>query len=212
MSLQPILEKIRAIGESQIQEIEKDAQFRSNEILSRAHLEAEQIQEEASANTSASAVAERARIIHRARMEALHAVGSVRENLVDTAIGRVREHLASFRSDSAYRGVLRVLTEEALQQLATSEKGRKSRLLADPRDKHLLETILGELELDVPVSYELNCWGGVTAQSEDGRVVVINTLEARLNQATPFLRQHLAATFENSSHQHLHAGASAASE
>jgi vacuolar-type H+-ATPase subunit E/Vma4 len=50
--------------------------------------------------------------------------------------------------------------------------------------------------LELPVSCELNCWGGLTAKSEDGRVVVINTLESRLERATAFLRRHLAALFE----------------
>ena len=44
MSLQPILEKIRATGESQIQEIEQDAQSKSNEILAHARMEAEQVE------------------------------------------------------------------------------------------------------------------------------------------------------------------------
>jgi vacuolar-type H+-ATPase subunit E/Vma4 len=196
MSLQPILEKIRATGESQIQEIEKNAQSQSNEILARARMEAEQVEDDASANTSAPAVAERARIVHRARLESLHIVGAVRENLVDTAVNRIREQLASFRSDSSYPTVLCSLTEETLAQLSASEGDGKPKLLSDPRDKKLLEKILKDLKLNIPISYELNCWGGVTAQSKDGRVVVINTLEARLNQATPFLRRHLAASFE----------------
>jgi vacuolar-type H+-ATPase subunit E/Vma4 len=199
MSLQPILEKIRATGESQIQEIEKDAQAKSNEILARARMEAEQVEEDACADTSSPAVAERARIIHRARLESLHIVGTVRENLVDTAISRMREQLATSRSDSAYPTVLRALVEESLTQLNASEGKGNFQLLADPRDKKLLDKILKDLKLNTLVRYELNCWGGVTAQSEDGRVVVINTLEARLNQATPFLRQHLASTFEASS-------------
>jgi V/A-type H+-transporting ATPase subunit E len=196
MSLQPILEKIRATGESQIQAIEQEAQLKSNEILAHARMEAEQIQEDASTDASAPAVAERARIVHRARLEALHIVGAVRENLVDTAINRMREQLASSRSDSAYPMVLRALVEESLKQLTASEGQGNFQLLADRRDRILLEKILNDLALDMPVRYELNSWGGVTARSEDGRVVVINTLESRLNEAAPFLRRHLAAAFE----------------
>jgi len=196
MSLQPILEKIRATGESQIQAIEQEAQLKSNEILAHARMEAEQIQEDASTDASAPAVAERARIVHRARLEALHIVGAVRENLVDTAINRMREQLASSRSDSAYPIVLRALVEESLKQLTASEGQGNFQLLADRRDRILLEKILNDLALDMPVRYELNSWGGVTARSEDGRVVVINTLESRLNEAAPFLRRHLAAAFE----------------
>jgi vacuolar-type H+-ATPase subunit E/Vma4 len=59
-----------------------------------------------------------------------------------------------------------------------------------------LKNILDDLKLDLPVSYELNCWGGLIAKSGDGRVVVINTFESRLERATAFLRRYLAALFE----------------
>jgi vacuolar-type H+-ATPase subunit E/Vma4 len=123
----------------------------------------------------------------------LRIVGDVREDLVDTAITRAREHLASIRADSSYPAVLRRLTEEALAELASDGKAR---LLADPRDRTLLKNTLNDLRLDLPVSYELNCWGGLIARSEDGRVVVINLFESRLEHATTFLRSHLAALFE----------------
>lgn len=196
MGLQAILDKIRAVGDVQIQKIEKEAQSQASGVLARARMEAEQIEEAASLNVSTPAIAERARIIHRARLDALHIVGSVRENLVDLAIMQTREHLASFRSDSAYPNVLHMLTDEALTQLTSSEGKGNFQLLADPRDKVLMENILKALNRSVPVHYELNCWGGLVAQSEDGRVVVINTLESRLEQARTFLRRYLAASFE----------------
>ncbi|MBI5943271.1 MAG: hypothetical protein HY864_02785 [Chloroflexi bacterium] len=196
MSLQAILEKIRTVGEMQIQEIERNARSRAGGILAQARMEAQQAEEDASLTTSAPAIAERARILHRARLDALRLVGSVRESLVDAALEQTRALLSSLRSDSAYPTVLRTLTEEALAQLTLSEGEGKPQLLADPRDRGLMEEILKDQSSNISVRFELSCWGGVIAQSEDGRVVVINTLEARLKQATPFLRHHLAVFFE----------------
>ena len=195
MSLQAILDKIRAVGDAQIQEIERNAQSQASEILAQARMEAQQIEEDASVNASSPAVAERARILHRARLDALRIVGNVREDLVDTAITRTRERLAAIRTDLSYPTVLRTLTEEALTELSSGGAG-KAQLLADPRDGPLLKNILDDLRLDLPVSYELNCWGGLIAKSQDGRVVVINTFESRLERATAFLRGHLATLFE----------------
>lgn len=195
MSLQVILEEIRASGDMQVQEIEKTTQSQVSETLAQARREARQIEEDSRAIASAPAIAERARIFHRARLESLRIVGDVREDMVDTAITRTRERLASLRADLSYPAVLRKLTEEALTELASGNAG-KTQLLADPRDRSLLKNILDDLQLELPVSYELNCWGGLTAKSEDGRVVVINTLESRLERATAFLRRHLAALFE----------------
>ncbi len=196
MSLQIILERIRASGDSQIREIGKNAQTQVNAILAQAQMEAHQIEEDACADASAPAIAERARILHRARLDALHIVGSVRERLVDTAIAHARERLTSFRSDPAYPVVLRSLTKEALAQFTSANGDDNIQLLADPRDRNLLREILKDLELSISVSYELNCWGGLNARSRDGRVMVINTLEARLEHATPFLHHVLSALFE----------------
>jgi vacuolar-type H+-ATPase subunit E/Vma4 len=133
--------------------------------------------------------------MHRARLEALRIVGDVRENLVDTAIHRARERLTSVRNGLAYPAVLRTLTQEELTEIATGGAGTVE-LLADPRDEILVNKIIDELKLNLRASYELNYWGGLSIKSEDGRVVVINTLESRLEHATAFLRRHLAALFE----------------
>jgi V/A-type H+/Na+-transporting ATPase subunit E len=195
MGLQAILEKIRAVGDAQVQTIEQSAQIQVNGILAQARLEARQIEEDACSEASAPAGGERARILHRARLEALRVVGDVREELVSTAITRARERLASIRADRSYSEVLRMLTEEALTELNSGEAG-KAQLLADPHDRALLEIILDDLKLDLPVDYGLNCWGGLIAKSKDGRVVVFNTFESRLEHAAAFLRRHLAAFFE----------------
>jgi vacuolar-type H+-ATPase subunit E/Vma4 len=204
MSLQAILDRIRALGDAQLKEIEKNALSQESEILAQARMEADQIEEDACARTCAPATAERARILHRARLEALHIVGGIREGLVDAALTRTCEHLASLRSDPAYPRVLRSLTEEALAHLSSTEGNEKPRILADPRDRALMEKILQDLQFRVQVAYDLNCQGGLIAQSEDGRVVLINTLEARLQQAAVYLRGHLAAFFAEEIHESEH--------
>lgn len=195
MGLPAILDKIRALGNAQLQEIEKSTLSQEGEILAHACTEAEQIEKEACLKASATAIAERARILHRARLDGLRIVGNTREGMVDTAIRRTCEQLTSFRCDPAYPLVLRALIEEALAQLASPEGDEKPRILADPCDQALIQKILSDLQLSNPVGYELNCQGGLIAQSEDGCIVVINTLEARLKQAAPFLRSCLAAFF-----------------
>ncbi|RPJ19391.1 MAG: hypothetical protein EHM33_30340, partial [Chloroflexi bacterium] len=102
MSLQAILEKIRASGDVQVQEIERNTQSQVNAILAQARREADQIEEDSRAHASAPAIAERARMFHRARLESLRIVGDVREDMVDTAITRTRERLASLRTDLSY--------------------------------------------------------------------------------------------------------------
>jgi vacuolar-type H+-ATPase subunit E/Vma4 len=196
MSLQAILDKIHAAGEVQVQEIERETQAQVGEVLARARMEAHQIEEDVRAASSAPAARERARIIHHARLEALRRVGNVREELVDAALTQTRERLAAIRSNSFYADVLRQLTREALTELTAPGREEKALLVADPRDRTILEGILSGMDLNLQVSYDLKCWGGLITKSEDGRVVAINTLETRLERATTFLRGYLAALFE----------------
>ena len=196
MSLQAILDKIHAAGEAQAQEIERETQAQVGEVLAHARMEAHQIEEDARAASNVPAARERARIIHHARLEALRQVGNVREELVDAALTQTRERLAAIRVNPSHVDVLRQLTREALTELTAPGREEKALLVADPRDKTILEGILSGMDLDLHVSYDLTCWGGLIAKSEDGRVVAINTLETRLERATPFLRGYLAALFE----------------
>ncbi len=195
MGLQSILAKIRASGDAQIHEIEKNTRSRVGNILAQAQMEARQVEEDASEAASIPSVAERARILHRARLESLRIVGDVREDLVDTAIARTGERLASVRTDPSYPDVFRTLLSEALAELASGGTD-EAQLVADPRDRVLLEKVLADMKLNLSVSYELDCWGGLVAKSADGRVVVINTFESRLERATVFLRHHLVTLFE----------------
>jgi len=196
MSLQAILEQILATGDAQVQEIERETQSQEGGILAHARMEADQIEEDARAVSSAPAARERARIIHHARLEALRLIGTVREELVDSTLAQTREQLATIRTNPIYADVLQQLTREALNELTAPSRGEKAVLVVDPRDQPILEDILADLGLDLRVNYNLTCWGGLIAESEDGRVVAINTLEARLERAMPFLRSYLAALFE----------------
>ncbi len=197
MSLHAILTAIRTSGDSRVREVEQRFINQSTEFLDQARREAEEMQRQARTQTSAPAAKERARIIHHARLEALRVVGNVREALVDAALEQTRGRLASFRTQTNYPIVLRRLTQEALMELNKSLGQVETICLqVDPQDRSLMESILDDLGLYLQVDYELKSWGGLTAKSDDGRVVVINTLEARFERAMPHLRRNLAAIFE----------------
>jgi vacuolar-type H+-ATPase subunit E/Vma4 len=198
VSLQAILDAIRAAGEKQVIAIESRARTQVEQVLADARTEARQLRDESCAGAAAPAAAACAHILLQARLEALQIIADAREALVDEALSRTRECLASLRADAIYTDVLRRMTVEALIELNGGlEHAEKTRLEADPRDRELLEGLLHDLGLHLPTSYQLNCQGGLIAKSDDGRVVVINTLEARLARATPYLCHYLTVLFEN---------------
>lgn len=197
MSLEAILAAIRAAGEEQVEEIEQQARRQAEAILAEARREAEKARQASRERAVAPAYRERARILHRARLDRLRTIGDAREAAIDATLEQVRHCLAGMRIDAGYPAILQRLTEEALAELSESlEDVSHARLEVDRRDEALMADILEELALQLPVSNGLNCWGGLVARSADGRIVVINTLESRLERATPYLRRYVAALFE----------------
>ena len=198
MSLSAILDAIRVAGETQIHQIESDCNLQIQEIMQQATLRVDTNKEQARAAALAPSFGERAKIIHQARQRALQTIGNVRELIVDAALDQTKGRLAGIRTDAAYPNVLRNLVEEAILELQqTLKEPLGYSLQADHRDQELLESILSDMKIKTRVSYTLESWGGLIAKSLDNRVIVINTLEARLERASPFLRRYLAAFFEN---------------
>lgn len=197
MSLEAILAAIAAAGDSQVAAIEQEAQHAAAGVLASARAEADKARRDASDRAVAPAYREHARILHRARLTYLRTVGDAREAAVDAALEQVRSYLARLRADARYPVVLHRLTEEALAALHGSlEDPGRAYLQVDARDEQLTLQILRDLGLQLRIEPGPDCWGGLVATSEDGRIVVINTLESRLQRAMPFLRRHLAALFE----------------
>ena len=143
-----------------------------------------------------SAARERARIVRRAQLETLSALGREREALIDAALAEARRRLADIRNNPAYPQLLRRLVQEALDVLVQSlDRAEQAQLEADPRDRELLGQILQEMDLSLKLSFSADCWGGVIARSSNVNIVVFNTVESRLERATPVLRRSLAAHF-----------------
>ncbi len=192
MSLQAILDAIQAAGDVQVRAIEADARDRAQDILCKARTESQRLREVARQNALAPALEDGARIRQQAQFEARRTVSGEQEALIDSILERSRESLAGIRADPVYPSVLRRLIMEALTDLRQSlAPGEGICLEADPRDCAVLERLLSEIDPELPVSYPLNCCGGVVASSSDGRIIAINTLEARLERAIPSLRHYL---------------------
>jgi vacuolar-type H+-ATPase subunit E/Vma4 len=116
---------------------------------------------------------------------------------IEEALALTGRRLAGLRAEPIYQQILPVLVLEAIEALGETERARGPvGLSADPRDAELLATIMRQPGLAAQLQYDLESWGGVIARSGDGRVTVYNTLEKRLEQAQPYLRQVLAAFLE----------------
>ena len=197
MSLEAILATIEASGEAEVARLRAETDARVRQILAEAAQTAAERREAARREALRPAAAECARRLYRAKLDARRTVGQVRDGLVQTALAEAHTQLASLRAAPDYPHILHRLTEEARQALGgDSAAASACRLDIDPRDEALVQSILSDLGLRLETTPSLNCWGGLVAHSGDGRIMASNTLEARFERATPFLRRTLASMFE----------------
>jgi V/A-type H+-transporting ATPase subunit E len=188
MALADILRAMEQEVDVEVARIHAQAEATIAQIRAAAEAEARAIHERHRREILVPLQHERARRLNRARLDALRAVSRAREGLYAEALARTRERLAHVREDARYPAMLRALMQEAHAQL--NEPGV---LRADPRDEKILRTMV----TDVPIQFDLQTWGGVELQSADGKIRVVNTLEARLEQAQEQLRQAVMPLFED---------------
>lgn len=199
MSLEVILAAIEAAGQAELTRRQADLDTQVAQIAAEAESAASAHQAEAARLALAPAGRERARLLHNARLESLRLMGQTRQALVAAALAGTQQQLSGMRQLPGYPDLLRRLMIEALAALGPEEAaGHPPHVCVDARDEAAAWDCLsanGSLA-QATLETSLDCWGGVIVRSGDGRIVIDNRLEARLERATPMLRRVLAAEFE----------------
>jgi vacuolar-type H+-ATPase subunit E/Vma4 len=186
MALSDILEAMEAEADAELAQIARQEREGVAQIRESAGREIEALNEYRRQAGLAPLQRARARRLNRARQAAQAAAGRARDGLLREAFTVARSWLAELRANATYPAILRALALEALAQIEGDAV-----LHGDPRDEALLRVVgAGRLRLD------LTTLGGVEAHSPDGRIIVDNTLEARLSKSEPLLRHEIMQIFQ----------------
>jgi V/A-type H+/Na+-transporting ATPase subunit E len=196
MSLDKILEALKAETEQQITEIEQAAQAEIQRIHAEAQVEAVAARQRHLPEIQVPLRAERARIINQAKLEALRLVMGTREALIESALDLAASHLEALAGTDLNGQILQELAREAFSALG-AECGL--RLQVQSRDVTLMERIARETGLPAGVEGGLEnqaslrgSLGGLVAATRDGRISLINTLDARLQRVANLHRSEIA--------------------
>jgi vacuolar-type H+-ATPase subunit E/Vma4 len=196
MPLDSILQALEAEAERQVAEIEQAAQAECEHICAKAQAEAVNIRQKHVAAIQAPLQSERARILNQAKLEALRVVMGTRETLMASALDAAAGCLAELPASDAYAGWLKKLTQEAVDSLGIDSQ---LSLCVRSRDLELMSSIVEEMQLSATVGVGLEgetsprgCLGGLVATTCDGRVSLVNTLEARLDRVASLCRSQIA--------------------
>jgi len=201
MSLQNILQALETEAERLVTEIDQATQAEVERIRAEAQVEATVVQQKHLAAIEAPLRAEQARIINRAKLEALQIVLGTREDLITTVLEATNRRLEALASTELYADLLQQLMQEAVTVLGVNEvclRVRSSDVeLMNPivQKLGLSATVTGGLEDDEAIAGN---GGGVVATTPDGRISLVNTPTARLARAASLYRLQIAKLmFEN---------------
>ena len=197
MDLDAILDGIRQAGRQQIEQIENEAERQSSQILAKIQKDADVQKKRILADGHARLNREQALIEQQAVIQSLQIHAGARQKLIDSVLKNVTNRFSGVRLQKDYEQVLANLAKETVQSIVPSLLNMQKIILHfDPRDKEIAERIVKKLDETVSTKYDIECSGGCTAETEDGMVSVLNTVESRFEHAKPYVIQKLSLFFE----------------
>lgn len=197
MDLDAILDGIQKAGHQQIAQIEQDAERQTSQILAKTQKDADFQKNRILADGRARLNREQAMIDQQAVIQALQIHADARQGLIESVLDKAKVHFSKLRDDKDYETILANLVEETMQSITPSLlRQQKVILHFDPRDKKIADRILKKYDQPISVKYDIECFGGCTAETEDGMVFALNTIEDRFEHAAPYIKQNLSIFFE----------------
>jgi len=188
MALEDILRVMEQQARAEIARVQMQAEAEAAAIIAKAEEEAKAIKARHLTNVMPRLQNDRARLLNEAKLVALREVMATREALLDDAFAMAHTELARLRENRDYPGVLARLTREVVDEL-----GRELNIVVDPRDEKVIQKVAAELGMHSQISTGLHTAGGLEASTPDGRVTVVNTVEARLARSQRYLRREIAS-------------------
>lgn len=174
-----LMRSMEASAEEKHKEIIDGARAKTGQMIAEASAMAGDIKRKKMADAGKAATVEKNYRLFTAKSEMARNDTAEKYALYEKAFDEATEKLASIRKSEGYHACFKRLVKEALDGLQEN----KTVLHVDPRDVNLCKMVIAELGADCEITADISCAGGLNASSTDGRVVIFNTIESRLEKA-----------------------------
>jgi len=176
--------------EQLIESVELCAEDKIRAIIDRANQDAENIKTETKGKdeiikkryldaVKKTVDSERRKSIAKINEENHMRLIRAKDNVFKHAFTEAQKILLSVRSQANYENIFRKLLKETLLEL----EGEEILLHIDKRDENLCKKLLAELTLNHEIVTDLTSIGGLNASTRDGKFIIFNTIESRLEKA-----------------------------
>ena len=203
--VQKIIEEIEKSTEKIVSDILSDAQKKVDDKLEDAKKEADVQQREILSKGEQEAQRESQSILAEARIKARRERVKAQEVIVQKSFDRARDMLRKLADERSADGVqYKEVLEQLIKESVVSSGCGSLEVLTNSRDGDLvshdvLNSIAEEsgrelgIRVSLSTSHEsLACMGGVVVRSNDGKIRVDNTFEARIERFMETIRTRVA--------------------
>ena len=194
MPLEHILRALQVQADAEIEKINRAADDEAAQLIAEAQAAADAIRARHRARVEPMLLAEAASLQNKARLGALRAAANAREDLINDAFSHAAECFSQIRESKSYPTIFRALAREAVEALGDDAAVDSKSLIArvDSRDAEIARATLAEMGASAEIETQSIPLGGLEVTTRDERIVIVNTLAARIERARSVLRGPVA--------------------
>jgi vacuolar-type H+-ATPase subunit E/Vma4 len=176
-----LLESIEQTAEKERENIVKDAQEKAAKIMANAELESKKILDDFEHERDILLITEASRIKNKARKEVQEKIFNLKNDIVSECLSSVLKEIDNIKKDKKrYKKILKDLIDESNVGF---DENKKLVLRINKNDDQLIDEILKSLQgRKLKVEPSEDFIGGVVICDSDGKKVVYNTFESRLER------------------------------
>ncbi len=200
MGASEITSKILEDANSKKNEIEQLAKKEADEIIDKAKKEAELKKEKLIEKGEKEAKLVYNRILAEARLKMKKEALNERENLINTALNKLREELVEVPEKDNYKDILIKYIKDGISALNSNEvfvqlTEKDSKLISDSDLWNLEKEIEKDSKIVIIIKRKINnnIIGGAIIESADGTKICDNSLEAVFDRNIDTIRANVAS-------------------
>ncbi len=190
MSIEQLIESVEVSAGERITELKQKAYMQSLEIRKGAEGKDEAIKKKHLDAVKKTVEAERNKLIAKIKEETRMQFTETKDEVYKKAFSEAQKILSSARSRADYENNFRKMLQEVVLEL----EGEEIQLHIDKKDENLCKKLLSELKMNCDVVTDITSMGGLNAGTKDGRFIVFNTIESRIEKAKALLKPEIFTT------------------
>ncbi|MBI4399555.1 hypothetical protein HY570_02290 [Candidatus Micrarchaeota archaeon] len=185
MGLQELREEILNNAKTSARKIQKESEAEAETIVRTAEEKKKQTLETVKKDVKEVLEREERERVSSARLKAKMIMAEAKESVIKELMDQLFEKMKEYRESSEYKTTLARLVDEGLGQISG-----KVVVYANKEDASLVKKLLGKKKAELSEE-PIQCIGGVVVTSEDGKVRINNTLEAKFEERKEEVRKSI---------------------